>query len=800
MTIRKKKFWSVCAGTLALLLLTVSILSHSSASAASWAFIDGNGESGINADVSQNAQIPAMVEFNGSLYASWAESFGQTTQIRIKKYDDETNNWMDANNGNPLNYSLGQEAKNPSLAIYNGELYVAWEEVGPMWQIRVKKLSGSSWTSVDGNGANGLNFNPNINARDAKLVVYNNALYLLWDESTGIKTLIWMRKYNNDGATWSLTNGTPLNYDESHAAQYPEAAIWNGKLYATWHEADDNYKYQVRVKAYDGTSWTSADGGGTSGLNVNVGMSGMRPRLAVYGAGSEPSNLYATWVESIDNGSEIRVKKFDGTTWTSADGGDPVKGIATHRQYERDSFARFAVYDGKLYAIWAQNYFSINTIRAKKYDGTSWTSAEPASGNGLNKDATKSSNYGDLVVHSHGGDSGLYAIFLESNGTANQVRVVRMGPDNEAPTASSVSFTGSLKVGNTLTGTYAYADAESDAELGTAFKWYTANDAAGAGKTAIAGATSSTLALTSAQANKYIIFEVTPGAATGTNIGTPVAYTSTAAVAANAAPTASAVSFTGTLKEGNTLTGTYTYADAESDAELATAFKWYTATDAAGTGKTVIAGATSSTLTLTNAQVGKFIIFEVTPGAAAGTASGTATTFTGNSAVAANAAPVVSGVHITGGIKLSQILTGSYAYADLEGDAEGLPIFKWYAADDAAGSNKTAIAGATGIKLELMAAQYRKYITFEVTPVAAAGTLTGTPVESEALGPVGVLKGDANGDGIVTPADALIVNKYVAGKMTLTDEQKLMLDIDDDGDVDANDAKLILNIYNGKGA
>ncbi|MDG0814049.1 dockerin type I domain-containing protein [Cohnella rhizosphaerae] len=372
--------------------------------------------------------------------------------------------------------------------------------------------------------------------------------------------------------------------------------------------------------------------------------------------------------------------------------------------------------------------------------------------------------------------------------------------DNAAPTASAVSFGGTLKVGNTLTGTYTYADAESDAEGVTAFKWYTANDAAGTDKTAIAGATTSTLALTSAHAGKYIIFEVTPVAAAGTAMGTSVSYTSAAAVLDNAAPTASAVSFGGTLKVGNTLTGAYTYADAEQDAEGATTFKWYTATDAAGTGKTAISGATASTLALTSEQVGKYIIFEVTPVAAAGTTTGTPVSYTSASAVAANAAPVVSNVHITGGIKLGQVLTGSYSYADVEGDAEGLPVFKWYAADDAGGSNKTVIAGASGIKLELKAAQYGKYVSFEVTPTASAGTTPGTPVESEALGPVGVLKGDANGDGIISPADALLVTKYVSGKLTLTDEQKLMLDMDDNGKIDANDAKLILNIYNGKGA
>ncbi len=95
--------------------------------------------------------------------------------------------------------------------------------------------------------------------------------------------------------------------------------------------------------------------------------------------------------------------------------------------------------------------------------------------------------------------------------------------DNVAPVASNVVFTGTLEVGETLTGSYTYADAESDTESGTSFKWYASDDATGTNKAAIAGATAQTFVLTSAQLGKFVSFEVTPN--DGTSAGTAVEST-----------------------------------------------------------------------------------------------------------------------------------------------------------------------------------------------------------------------------------------------------------------------------------
>ncbi|MCD1261193.1 hypothetical protein B5M42_020550 [Paenibacillus athensensis] len=783
-----KRFSGIAAVTaIFIVLLTL----HSSiAFAQTWNLIDGNGTNGLNIDATKNANNPKLIDFNGTLFAVWAESIGSTSQIRAKKYDSGT--WVTADNNAAMNKDAAKNAVNPYLFVFNNELYASWEEQNaPYWQLRVAKFNGTSWGLIDGNGADGLNTGANTNAKNSRLIAYNNSLYVVWDEAggSGINQMR-VRKYGG-GSSWTFADGgAGLNYNTGKAAQNASVAVYGSKLYLAWCESDGSAT-QIRVKAYDGTSWSFVDGNATTGMNINTAKTAGAPSLEVYSG-----SLYLAWTEANDNfADQVRVKMYNGTSWTSVDGGDSVNGI-NYSTTKAASTVRIAEYDGNLYATWSEGN-PYKQIRVKKYDGASWTSADSGGAQGLNKSATANAIFGFLAVF----DDGLYNIFLENNGS-NQVRVAQMGPDNAAPTASNVSFssnTGLLKENAVLTGTYTYGDTESDLEGTTTFKWYTANDAAGTGKTAISGATSSTFTLTSAEVGKYIIFEVTPVATSGTLSGTPVTYTSASAVVSNFGPTAAPVSFTGILKEGNTLTGTYTYADEESNPEGTTTFQWYTANDNAGTGKTAISGATSSTFTLTSAEVGKYIIFEVTPVATQGTLNGTPATSTSSTAVAANAAPLASNVSISGALMLNITLTGHYDYYDEEGEAQSGTTFQWYTADDANGTNKTAISGATTTTLTLKAAQFGKFIIFEVTPHAASGTTPGNAVSSLAYGTVGVLKGDANGDGLVTPADALMVTKYTQGKITLTDEQKKALDMNNDGYVDAVDAQLILNIYLGKG-
>jgi|GEM_PF-2442639 len=92
------------------------------------------------------------------------------------------------------------------------------------------------------------------------------------------------------------------------------------------------------------------------------------------------------------------------------------------------------------------------------------------------------------------------------------------------------------------------------------------------------------------------------------NLGYPVFFGMQIAV-----PMANDVKITGTAEYGETLTGEYTYSDADGDIEGASTYAWYRFDDSIGTNKAAISGASGLTYTLTNDDNGKYISFEVTP-------------------------------------------------------------------------------------------------------------------------------------------------------------------------------------------
>ena len=374
-----------------------------------------------------------------------------------------------------------------------------------------------------------------------------------------------------------------------------------------------------------------------------------------------------------------------------------------------------------------------------------WYRSDNASG--LNKTEIAGATASTYVLQS--ADVGKYISFevtpVAITGTllGTAVESARAGvivPAEAAPTATLQAITGTLQVGETLTGHYTYSDVNGDIQGTSTFKWYRSDNASGLNKTAIAGATASTYDLQSADTGKYISFEVTPVAITGMLQGAPVESARTGAIVpAEEAPTATVQAITGTLEVGETLTGHYTYSDVNGDLEGTSTFKWYRSDNATGLNKSQIAVATSMTYVLNSADIGKYISFEVTPVATTGTQQGTAVESTRTGAVVlAEASPTAAVQAITGNLQVGETLAGHYTYSDVNGDLEGTSTYKWYRSDNVAGLNKTVIAGAATTSYVLQSADIGKYISFEVTPIAATGTLQGTAVESARVGAIAI--------------------------------------------------------------
>ena len=191
-------------------------------------------------------------------------------------------------------------------------------------------------------------------------------------------------------------------------------------------------------------------------------------------------------------------------------------------------------------------------------------------------------------------------------------------------------------------------------------------------------------------------------------------------------PTATDVTISGTTEVGFNLTGSYTYSDPEGNPEVGTSFRWLR-------NGAPIAGATTQLYTLTAADVGALIIFEVTPrslfdpqGQNVGAPAQSAPA---GPVVPANTAPTATNVNIAGTTEVGQTLNGSYTYNDADGDNEGTSTFRWF-------RNGTSIGGANGTSYTLVAADNGTNIRFGVTPVAVSGVSPGAEALSAPVGPV----------------------------------------------------------------
>ncbi|MEK0317701.1 Ig-like domain-containing protein, partial [Cohnella sp. 56] len=281
---------------------------------------------------------------------------------------------------------------------------------------------------------------------------------------------------------------------------------------------------------------------------------------------------------------------------------------------------------------------------------------------------------------------------------------------------------GTSTVGEALTGSYTYGDADNDLEDTPAYKWYRGDSANGTGKTEIGGATSASYTLTAEDQGKYIFFEVTPKAKTGVLSGdAKVSAAAGPIAAANVAPVA-----TGDTKQTNmntAVSGTLSASDANGDT-----LTYSKVTDPAHGTVTVNSNGTY-TYTPTAGYTGPdSFTFKAYDGKAY---SNTATV-----TINVNAPPVATNVQVSGTPTVGEALTGSYTYGDTDNDLEDTPAYKWYRGDNANGTGKTAIGGATSANYTLTAEDQGKYIFFEVTPKAKTGVLSGDAKVSAAAGPI----------------------------------------------------------------
>lgn len=199
------------------------------------------------------------------------------------------------------------------------------------------------------------------------------------------------------------------------------------------------------------------------------------------------------------------------------------------------------------------------------------------------------------------------------------------------PYGSSVNITGNAQQGSLLTASYTFNGGSGiENTTGSTYIWQWANDNANTYAATISipdGGTAygKTIRPSLNEVNRYVRFGVRAkdnASVTATNY-VYSKWIGPITLAAETAPVATNVTFSPAPGNNVLLNGSYTYVDVNNDPEATSLYQWYTATDASGANQTAISGATTKSFAPTDAQLGKYIGFSVTPIASTGTTRGT---------------------------------------------------------------------------------------------------------------------------------------------------------------------------------
>jgi len=231
-----------------------------------------NGSNWMNNGSNPNlldAGSPSLVVYSGTVYLSWSEAVaykekngGLFYQIFVKHWDN--GNWV--TDGQNLNVGINQNAGNPVLSVDKGNIYVAWEETNnSVIQIYLKYMSGSTWWTTGGS----LNSITSTAAENPSVAVCNETIYVAWNEGNQINIKHW------DGNTWvadgySLQSSNPSLTTHNgiiYAAWSEHPQIRLGLNYIT------NYMLNVKYWSPDRISKIDPDYG-VSGKIVHVTVSG----------------------------------------------------------------------------------------------------------------------------------------------------------------------------------------------------------------------------------------------------------------------------------------------------------------------------------------------------------------------------------------------------------------------------------------------------------------------------------------------------------------------------------------------
>ena len=530
-----------------------------------------------------------------------------------------------------------------------------------------------------------------------------------------------------DGSTWDLAaiinQASGTNHTPTGRVTVSGTSTQNQTLTAANTLADidglGTIAYQWQASS-NGTNWSAVAGANTSSLTLNETHVGQQIRaLASYTDGHGTA-------ESVASPATASIANINDTPT----GGVTLSGAAA--RYQTLTAANtLADVDG---------LGSIGYQWQSSTDGTDWSDINSATASSL--------TLGEAQV---GKQIRVAAAYTDGHGTAESaVSAATAAVANVNSAASgNVTVSGLASQNQMLMAANTLADADG---LGTiAYQWQSSID----GNTwkAIADTTANSFRLSEAQVGQQIrvVASYTDGQG---SLESKASSATTAIANVNDAPTG-AVTVSGTATQNQALTTVNTIADVDGLGPIT--YQWLASTD--GTNWNAISGATTSSLTLSEAQVGQQVRVAATYTDGHGTPEGklsSATTAIAN----VNDAPT-GAVTVCGTATQNQTLTAANTLADVDG--LGSINYQWQSSTD--GTNWSAIADATGNSVTLSEAQVGQQIRVAASFTDGHGSLESTASAATAA----IQNVNDAPTGTVTVNGSAAQNQILTAAITLAD-------------------------------
>lgn len=515
--------------------------------------------------------------------------------------------------------------------------------------LKPEGFNGSSWVSID----------PSLiefSAQSRFVEIDENGSFKLTQEfhtayngTTGEKSLS-----TPITATYTLSNGTKLTKKVlvMFGSAYPN------KIIAADASAKTNtltFDYAVDfADGLTGTKVTSSEAAATTAeQNPNV---------------SHQDSFYEGWFYDIDGTSQS-----DSSVGIIRFANDALSAVNVFNFYLKTSGTNYALADSLGTGEFSGNASSGGKVVAPRSIGWHQFAVDVCSGNRVRAYLDGVLLYEKTIVF-----SGSPTMRKVVPGKAGKFRYDKFNilrskvQTNVKPQVSYANIVGEVSNGNTLTADYDVIFPNAHTYTASSVQWQVAQNAQAslAGDfTDISGATNNTYTVT--DDTKIYRVKITPKSLNGSTV-TGTAYTS-APLAKACAPVAD-VTIEGSVADGNILRGNYVYSDMNGDPENKPAteatFKWYIS-EAGQNDYTPISGETTNEYQVQPSDVGKDIIFGVTPKSTVAPFGDTE--FRSEPAKQATAPEIKSA-----SLSYDEKIELTYDYYDANNDPENNSKIEWY--------------------------------------------------------------------------------------------------------------------------